>query len=61
MITIHEYTRAGNMWSQSWNNIEDIVKPYVNGPVIDVESAMKEQVTLIPVVSRLNTFLIYFL
>ena len=33
----------GNMWSQSWANIADLVKPYPNKPSIDVTDEMKKQ------------------
>ena len=26
----------GNMWAQSWNNIDDIVRPYPNKPSLNV-------------------------
>ena len=33
----------GNMWSQSWVNIEDLVKPYPDKPSIDVTAKMKAE------------------
>ena len=33
----------GNMWAQSWNNIEDMLKPYPEKPSIEVNEAMKER------------------
>lgn len=34
----------GNMWAQSWGNIEDIVKPFPDTPTVSTTDAMKEQV-----------------
>ena len=31
----------GNMWAQSWVNIEDLVKPYPDKPSLDVTAKMK--------------------
>ncbi|KAK4883480.1 hypothetical protein RN001_006799 [Aquatica leii] len=33
----------GNMWAQSWINLEDLVRPYPNANSIDVTSALQEQ------------------
>jgi len=33
----------GNMWSQSWSNIADLVMPYPDKPSIDVTEEMKKQ------------------
>ena len=33
----------GNMWAQSWSNIEDILKPYPNKPSINVTGEMVKQ------------------
>ena len=34
----------GNMWAQQWDNIEPLVKPFDNTPILDVTEAMKAQV-----------------
>ena len=31
------------MWSQSWNNLADILRPYPNKPDIDVTEEMNKQ------------------
>ena len=33
----------GNMWAQSWVNIEDLVKPYPDKPSIDVTAKMEAE------------------
>ena len=33
----------GNMWSQSWVDLYDRLKPFENASIVDVTSAMKEQ------------------
>jgi len=33
----------GNMWAQSWNNIDDIVRPYPNKPSLNVTGEMVRQ------------------
>ena len=33
----------GNMWAQSWNNIENILTPYPDKPSIDVSEAMVKE------------------
>ncbi|XP_048006690.1 angiotensin-converting enzyme-like isoform X1 [Leguminivora glycinivorella] len=33
----------GNIWAQTWNNIEKYAKPYPNKPDVDVTDALKEQ------------------
>ena len=38
---------SGNMWSQSWVNIEKLVKPYENAKVLDINKALKENVRII--------------
>src|SRR5690348_10552152 len=35
----------GNMWSQTWNNIYDLVLPYKDAPVFDVTERLKQQYT----------------
>ena len=35
---------AGNMWAQSWMNIEPLVRPYPNKTSIDVTDEMQRQV-----------------
>lgn len=34
----------GNMWSQSWENIVDIIQPFKNKTSVDVTPALKKQV-----------------
>ena len=36
----------GNMWAQTWGNIDDIVKPFPDAPILSATAAMKEQVYL---------------
>ena len=46
----HGYIPAhlmGNMWAQQWDNIEPIVKPFDDTPVLDVTEAMQKQVCTI--------------
>jgi peptidyl-dipeptidase A len=40
---------SGNMWSQGWENIMDIVQPYENKTSVDVTPVLKEQVFYIRV------------
>ena len=35
----------GNMWAQTWENIEEIVKPFPDSPTLSTTDAMKNQVT----------------
>ena len=35
----------GNMWAQTWENIEEIVKPIPDSPTLSTTEAMKNQVT----------------
>ena len=35
----------GNMWAQTWENIEELVKPFIDSPILDVTDAMKDQVS----------------
>jgi peptidyl-dipeptidase A len=35
---------AGNMWAQSWMNIEPLVRPYPDKTSIDVTEEMQRQV-----------------
>ena len=37
---------AGNMWSQSWLNILDLVLPYEGEPSIDVTPVLQREVLL---------------
>jgi peptidyl-dipeptidase A len=34
---------SGNMWAQTWNNIESFTRPYPDKKEIDITQAMKEQ------------------
>jgi hypothetical protein len=34
----------GNIWAQSWFNIEDIVKPFSDAPTLSATAAMQAQV-----------------
>ena len=43
---------SGNMWSQVWENIMDIVQPYQNKTFVDVTPVLKEQVFYIRVFSH---------
>ena len=46
----HGYIPAhllGNMWAQQWDNIEPIVKPFDDTPILDVTEAMQKQVCTI--------------
>ena len=36
----------GNMWAQTWENIEDVVKPFPDSPTLSTTDAMKEQVLI---------------
>ncbi|GBP18262.1 Angiotensin-converting enzyme [Eumeta japonica] len=33
----------GNMWAQTWNNIESFTRPYPDKPEVDITQAMKDQ------------------
>ena len=35
----------GNMWAQTWGNIDDVVKPFPDAPTLSATAAMQEQVT----------------
>ena len=35
----------GNMWAQTWGNIDDVVKPFPDTPTLSATAAMQEQVT----------------
>lgn len=35
---------SGNMWSQQWNNIYDLMVPYPEKPNLDVTSTMVQKV-----------------
>lgn len=34
---------SGNMWAQTWNNIESFTRPYPDKKEIDITKTMKEQ------------------
>ena len=36
----------GNMWAQQWDNIEKLVRPFNDTPILDVTEAMKVQVCI---------------
>ena len=38
----------GNMWAQSWRNLEDLVTPYPNATPINVTKALLEKVMKMP-------------
>ena len=38
----------GNMWAQSWRNLEDLVTPFPNATPINVTKALLEKVTKMP-------------
>ena len=40
------------MWSQQWNRIEDILRPFPNAPSVDVTDEMVRQVTKFPLPTR---------
>ena len=35
----------GNMWAQTWGNIDEVVKPFPDAPTLSATAAMQEQVT----------------
>ena len=40
---------SGNMWSQQWNNIADLVNPFKNKQLMDVTEEMKRQVRIVDI------------
>ena len=44
---------SGNMWSQTWINIADLVKPFKNKQMLDVTNELKKQVKLGEISDRL--------
>ena len=43
------------MWAQQWDNIEKLVRPFNDTPILDVTEAMKTQVFGI-VINRLTDY-----
>ena len=35
----------GNMWAQTWGNIDEVVKPFPDAPTLSATAEMQEQVT----------------
>ena len=38
----HVFT--GNMWSQTWGGVNDLLEPYPGKPAIDISKELKKQV-----------------